>query len=79
MPLPVLVDHYKQRSSALLQLSALPVISTSVVESMKSPELEHFLKQSIDVECGHAPNDSSWTEFLGNSVDVVSADLYYQV
>ncbi|CAO2826910.1 unnamed protein product [Amaranthus hypochondriacus] len=78
MPLPVLVDHYKQRSSALLQLSALPVISTSVVESMKSPELEHFLKQSIDVECGHAPNDSSWTEFLGNSVDVVSADLYYQ-
>ncbi|XP_021731438.1 uncharacterized protein LOC110698332 isoform X1 [Chenopodium quinoa] len=78
MPAPVLVDHYKERSSALLQLSALPVIPASVVESMRSSQLKHFLKQSIAVECGSAPNDSCWTEYLGNDAEVVSADLYYQ-
>ena len=79
MTAPVLADHYKERSSELLQLSALPVISGSVFEKMRSPQLEHFLKQLIAVECGAAPNDSSWTEFIGNDVEVVSSDLYYQV
>lgn len=79
MPAPVLVDQYKQCSSALLHLSALPVIPASVIERMKSLQLEHFLKQSIAMECGSAPNESSWTDYLGNDVEVISADLYYQV
>ena len=79
MTTAVLVDHYKERSSAFLQLSALPVVPASVIESMRSSQLKHFLKQSIAVECGSAPNDSSWTEYFGNDVEVVSADLYYQV
>lgn len=79
MQAPLLVDHYKERSSALLQLSALPMIPVSVIDTMNSPLLEHFLKQSIAMECGAAPNDSSCTEYLGNDAEVVSADLYYQV
>lgn len=78
MQAPLLVDHYKERSSALLQLSALPMIPVSVIDTMNSPLLEHFLKQSIAMECGAAPNDSSCTEYLGNDAEVVSADLYYQ-
>lgn len=78
MPAPMLVDNYKERSSALLQLSALPTISASVIDTMESSQLKHFLKQSIAVECGSAPNDSSWMEYLGNDVEAVAADLYYQ-
>lgn len=78
MPTSVLVDHYKERSSSLLQLAALPVISASVLESMRSPQLEHFLKQSITVECGEASNGSSWIEHLGNNAEALSAHTYYQ-
>lgn len=70
MPTPVLVDHYKERSSSLLQLSALPLICASALESMRSPQLEHFLKQSIAVECGEG--------YLGNKVEAVPANSYYQ-
>ena len=79
MPATVLVDRYKERSSSLLQLSALPLISASVLESMRSPQLEHFLKQSLTVECGEGRNGSSWTDYLGNTAEELSAHLYYQV
>ncbi|KAF5792595.1 putative Zinc finger, C3HC [Helianthus annuus] len=39
-----LVDNYKNRCASLLQLSELPVISSSVVDYMSTPVLEHFLK-----------------------------------
>lgn len=78
MPTAVLVDHYKERSSSLLQLAALPVISASVLERTRSPQLEHFLKQSMTVECGEASNGSSWIEHLGNNAEALSVHMYYQ-
>ncbi|GMH21881.1 hypothetical protein Nepgr_023724 [Nepenthes gracilis] len=75
---PELVCRYKECCSALLQLSALPIISASAIENMRSPLLEYFLEQSITVECGNAPGGSTWTEYLGNKGEVVSADSYYQ-
>ncbi|KAH9625756.1 hypothetical protein KSS87_022309 [Heliosperma pusillum] len=75
-PAPVLVDEYKERSSALLQLSALPLISSSAIESMQNPQLEHFLKQSGAVECGTGPKES--TESFGTDMEAVWGDLYYQ-
>ncbi|KAL9231541.1 hypothetical protein vseg_006760 [Gypsophila vaccaria] len=78
MPSSVLVDQYKERSSSLLQLSALPSLSNSAIESMKNPQLEYFLKQSISVECGSGAKDSTLAEYLGTDVEDVSGDLYYQ-
>ncbi|MQL70786.1 hypothetical protein Taro_003141 [Colocasia esculenta] len=45
-PPPALIESYKERSTALLQLSALPVISSSAFDYMKSPQLEDFLAKS---------------------------------
>ncbi|KAK9684429.1 hypothetical protein RND81_10G209400 [Saponaria officinalis] len=78
MPSSVLVDQYKERSSALLQLSALPLISDSVIRSMKNPQLEYFLKQSLSVECGSGPNNSTLAEYFGTDVEEISCHLYYQ-
>ncbi|XP_074277975.1 uncharacterized protein LOC141601578 [Silene latifolia] len=77
-PAPLLVDEYKERSSALLQLSALPLISSSAIESMLNPQLEHFLKQPVAVECSTGPKDSTWTESFGTDMEAVSGDSYYQ-
>ncbi|GAB4845325.1 hypothetical protein Ancab_038733 [Ancistrocladus abbreviatus] len=77
-PAPVLFDHYREHFAALLQLSALPVIPASVIEDMRSPQVEYFLKQSTGLECGNAPVGSSWTEYVGDSSEAVSADLYHQ-
>lgn len=46
IPAPVLVDNFGERCSSLLHLSALPQISSSVIEYMKTPLLEDFLEQS---------------------------------
>ncbi|KAL4584180.1 hypothetical protein LXL04_008772 [Taraxacum kok-saghyz] len=39
-----LVDDYKTRCASLLQLLELPVISSSAINHMQDPLLEHFLK-----------------------------------
>ncbi|KAI7743657.1 hypothetical protein M8C21_031025 [Ambrosia artemisiifolia] len=39
-----LVDNYKKRCASLLQLLELPVISSSAIDYMRTPLLEHFLK-----------------------------------
>lgn len=41
-PPPALVYNYKERSAKLLQLTSLPVISTSAIDYMRCPKLEHF-------------------------------------
>ncbi|PWA64270.1 C3HC zinc finger-like protein [Artemisia annua] len=38
-----LVNNYKNRCASLLQLLELPVISSAVIDYMKTPLLEHFL------------------------------------
>ncbi|KAJ9677102.1 hypothetical protein PVL29_022211 [Vitis rotundifolia] len=73
-----LVDGYKERSSALLQLVALPLISSAAINHMRSPQLEHFLRQSSVLEFGSVSADSSQTEYLGSGCDAVSANLYFQ-
>ncbi|CAA6673110.1 unnamed protein product [Spirodela intermedia] len=40
-----LIESYKERSTALLRLSALPVISSTVIDFMKCPQLDNFLSQ----------------------------------
>lgn len=58
-----LVDNFKKRCASLLQLLELPVISSTAIDYMRSPLLEHFLKcpPTLD-EC-----------------EEVSPVLYYQV
>ncbi|KAL3512305.1 hypothetical protein ACH5RR_025022 [Cinchona calisaya] len=49
-PTTVSVEDYKKRCSALLQLSALPIISPSAIEYIRSPQLEQFLGGPSSVE-----------------------------
>lgn len=74
----VLVEHYRERSTALLKLSALPLIPASAIESMKSPQLEQFLRQSISVEYDKGCDVSPWTDFLGSDYEAVSTNSYCQ-
>lgn len=76
---PILVDKFRERCSALLKLSALPLISSSAIEYMKNPQLEQFLEQSFTEEYGNGFANISRPEFLGNECDADSAKLYYQV
>lgn len=48
--LPVLVDQFKELCSLLVQLRALPVISSAAVQSMRTPRLEQFLQLSLPLE-----------------------------
>ncbi|KAG2667288.1 hypothetical protein I3843_15G104500 [Carya illinoinensis] len=75
---PVLVDKYRERCSALLEISALPVISSSAIEWMRSPQLELFLEQSSMQECGDGSAVSYPLEYLDNECNAESANLYYQ-
>ncbi|XP_059661638.1 uncharacterized protein LOC132307790 [Cornus florida] len=78
MPAAVLVDEYKKRSSALLHLSALPVISSSAIDFMGNPQLEHFLKGLSIVEFSNGSADTSQTEYHVNECDMESSVSYYQ-
>ncbi|KAM7278896.1 hypothetical protein ACFE04_006030 [Oxalis oulophora] len=73
-----LVDKFRERSSALSQLSSLPIISSSTIEDMKSPQLEEFLKQSPSMEHGNASVEVCETESSGNYIESDSATSYYQ-
>ncbi|KDP20069.1 hypothetical protein JCGZ_05838 [Jatropha curcas] len=77
-PPPVLVDKFKERSSALLQLLALPVISFSAMEYMRSTQLEDFLRQSPILHYGSGTINISQVESFENECDGDSANLYYQ-
>ncbi|KAM0980009.1 hypothetical protein ACFX13_016048 [Malus domestica] len=77
MPPPVLVDKFRERCYALLELSVLPVISSSAIEYMKSPQLEQFLGQS-SMFYGNGSGDISRTEHSDNEDSADSAKLYYQ-
>ncbi|VVA21409.1 PREDICTED: IAP 1 [Prunus dulcis] len=76
-PPPVLVDKFRERCSALLQLSVLPVISSSAIQYMKSPQLEQFLGQS-SMFYGNGSGDIARTEHSDNEGSADSAKLYYQ-
>ncbi|CAA7048235.1 unnamed protein product [Microthlaspi erraticum] len=71
-----LVDRHEERSEALLQLLALPVISPSAIEYMRSSDLEEFLKRPIASASRHT--ECSQTESLINHVGSSPAQLFYQ-
>ncbi|XP_050236868.1 uncharacterized protein LOC126686712 [Mercurialis annua] len=77
-PPPVLVDKFKERFSAILQLLALPVISSSAVEYMRSAQLEEFLRQPPTLDFGNGSTQITQVEPLANELEVDSANLYYQ-
>lgn len=72
-----LVERHEERSEALLQLLALPVISPSAIDYMKSSDLEEFFKRPIAPASGDT--ESSQTESLINHVGATPAQLFYQV
>ncbi|KAF5205386.1 C3hc zinc finger-like protein [Thalictrum thalictroides] len=75
-PAPALIDGYRERSSALLQLSALPIISSSAIDHMRCPQLESFLEQSLkDFVIGSI--DTTQIEQLDDD-SAASASSYYQ-
>ncbi|KAI8541201.1 hypothetical protein RHMOL_Rhmol08G0043700 [Rhododendron molle] len=77
-PAAVLVDEYKKRFSVLLQLLALPEISFSAIDYMRSPQLENFLRGSSGAGRSSWSPDISQAEHLGNENDRDSSMSYYQ-
>ncbi|EOA39957.1 hypothetical protein CARUB_v10008645mg [Capsella rubella] len=73
-----LVDRHEERSEALLQLLALPIISPSAIDYMRSSDLEEFLKQPIAPASGDTAPESSQTDSLINHVGASPAQLFYQ-
>ena len=62
-----------------MKLIALPLRAHSAIERRRNTQREHFLKQSMAVECGTGPKDSTWTDSLAVDMEAVSGDMYYQV
>ncbi|KAJ4973739.1 hypothetical protein NE237_006913 [Protea cynaroides] len=77
-PPPALVDAYRERSSALLELSSLPMIAPSTVDYMRSPQLDRFLEQSSMLEYSVGTFHISSIEYLDNESETLSARLYFQ-
>ncbi|KAJ6796460.1 Uncharacterized protein M6B38_218625 [Iris pallida] len=81
-PPPLLVDGYGERAAALLGLTALPVVSFSAIDYMRSPQLEQFLSQSshtlVCLNKGISLTDNPRNkDILGASEDA-TANKYYQ-
>ncbi|XP_050377490.1 uncharacterized protein LOC126794757 [Argentina anserina] len=74
---PVLVDKFRERCSVILQLPILPVISSSAIEYMKSPQLDQFLEQS-SIFFGNGSAEISRIEQSDDEGSAESAKLYYQ-
>lgn len=79
MPAAVLVDNYKKRYAALMQLLALPVISSSAIDCIRSPQLDHFLNESSSLEVTNKSANASTTDYLGQECQDISSIFYYQV
>ncbi|KAI3440539.1 C3HC-type domain-containing protein [Psidium guajava] len=77
-PPPVLVNQFKQRYISLVQLLALPMMSSSAIKSMTSPQLESFLRDFSLLECGNTSPGLSLAKYTGDGYDQDSAILYYQ-
>lgn len=64
-----LIEDYKRRFLSISQLIALPIISATAVNDLRTSQLEQFLNESSNLG-SHEPLESSGTE---------SSILYYQV
>lgn len=80
-----LLDSHKERSSALLQLTALPNVSSSATDYMKSrsPNVEGFLLESscppITLKNGIRLTDNPKSMDLVDGPVDSTANMYYQV
>ncbi|KAK4775297.1 hypothetical protein SAY86_010232 [Trapa natans] len=76
----VLADQYRERSTLLAHLLALPVISLSAIKFIRSPQLDQFLQQSSLLVCGDGSSEipSMKMDYHENGSDTRTADLYYQ-
>jgi len=74
----ILVENFREHCSALLQLSALPRISSSAIAYIQSQStlMEDFLGQSLMLEYGNGPTENSGMGDLSNQEEL---KLYYQV
>lgn len=76
----MLVDQYKIRHSVLSQLAALPVISPKAVASLRRPQLEQFLRESLTVERDEPEfARTPQNEDTRNERTSISSLTYYQV
>jgi len=73
---PVLVDNFRERCSALLELSTLPRIASSALDHMQSPYMDDFLGQSLMQECGNGSAENFGIEDVSSQEEL---KLYYQV
>ncbi|KAI3985571.1 hypothetical protein MKX01_033854 [Papaver californicum] len=73
---PALADSYKERSSAILQLLALPKISSSAIDYMRSLQLESFLEEASTLELGRG--EASTVTYFGGVDGTLNSNLYYQ-
>ncbi|PKA55513.1 hypothetical protein AXF42_Ash006715 [Apostasia shenzhenica] len=77
-----LVERFKERSFALLRLSALPVISSVAMDYLKCPQLEHFLSMpshsSIALGNGIRLLDGCRSKDLGDATEDTAANAYNQ-
>ncbi|CAN8321035.1 unnamed protein product [Cochlearia groenlandica] len=73
-----LVDRHEEREEALLQLLALPVISPSSIDYMRSSDLEEFLKRPVAPALGGTAASCSQTESLISHVGASPPQLFYQ-
>ncbi|GAA0140573.1 hypothetical protein LIER_35262 [Lithospermum erythrorhizon] len=74
----VLVGDYKKCYNALSQLLALPAISSSAIDYMKSPQLDRFLK-GHPISENIATTQISKSDHLGYEADIMSSVSYDQV
>ncbi|XWS36936.1 hypothetical protein CRYUN_Cryun19dG0000400 [Craigia yunnanensis] len=73
-----LVDKFRERYYSFFQFLALPVISSSAIEFMRSPQLEEFLKQPLMVDSQKGNPEFPQLETIEDGSDADSANLYYQ-
>lgn len=83
-PAPALVESYRDRCDALLQLPALPVVCSSAIEDMKrsrAPQIHRLLAQPPPLPSAALSRNSGkiyGIEIVGDESAAAGANLYYQ-
>lgn len=73
-----LIEDYKKHLFSLSHLSALPVVLPASITSLRSSQLEQFLRESSDSWC-NIPNEQSRPEVPEDVPESISFISYYQV
>lgn len=83
-PAPALVESYRDRCDALLQLPALPVVCSSAIEEMKlsrAPQIDRLLAQPPPLPSAALSRNSGkiyGIEIVGDESAATGANFYYQ-